>query len=175
MLSNSQTRLTRYTLLLLLIGSLGACGFRLRGPSVIPVELKQTRITGIAEFSPLALEFSKTLLGSGATVVKDEKTAQSTISISNVQYQRRVLTVDALGRVAEYELNYQFEFKIVTSDGTVLVPLQKIALTRDYRFDPDNVLAKDTEEAQIRRDMISFAVRQAMRRIDAILKSRSTK
>lgn len=173
MLSNLQTKLTRYVLLLLLIGGLTACGFRLRGPLEIPAELGLTHITGIAEFAPLALELRKRLARSGARVVKDEGIAQSTINISNEQYLRRVLTVDAQGRVAEYELNYTFEFTIVTRGGTVLVPLQKIELTRDYRFDPDNILAKDTEEAQIRQDMIGFAVRQAMRRINAILRSRS--
>ena len=85
--------------------------------------------------------------------------------------KKRVLSVDAQGRAAEFELIYTLHFKVTKSDAQVIVPEQKIELTRDFRFDPDNVLAKDAEEAQIRKDMISFAVRQMMRRIDSHLKS----
>jgi LPS-assembly lipoprotein len=79
--------------------------------------------------------------------------------------------VDAQGRAAEYELIYSFNFIVKKSDGELFVPLQKIDLSRDFRFDPNNVLAKDSEEAQIRKDMISFAVRQMMRRIESHLKT----
>jgi len=57
----------------------------------------------------------------------------------------------------------------------VIVKNQTIDLTRDYQFDPNNVLAKDAEEAQIRLDMVKFSVRQMMRRVESQLKSTRTK
>ena len=150
-----------------------ACGFRLRGDIEIPPELKETRIVGPAQFAPLALEFRRILTRAGSSVLSSTATTSSIIMIEGEQFKKRVLSVDAQGRVAEYELKYSYSFKIITSENLELVPMQKIEFTRDYRFDPDNVLAKETEEAQIRSEMIQFSVKQAMRRINAILKSKS--
>jgi LPS-assembly lipoprotein len=163
------------SLLLLAVAPLflAACGFHLRGTIEVPAALKETRIVGVAQFAPLTLELKKVLTNAGSKVLPAAAPASSTITISNELYDRRVLSVDAQGRVAEYALVYSFYFQVSDAGGTIMVPNQKIALTRDYRFDPDNVLAKDTEEAQIRSDMISFAVRQLMRRIDAALRNKS--
>jgi LPS-assembly lipoprotein len=163
--------LTRTLLLSILSASLIACGFHLRGPLELPPALKETRIAGVAAFAPLTLELKKVLTNAGAKVVSpSSKTFLSTITISNESYERRVLSVDSQGRAAEYGLVYSFYFEVSDDKGKVLVPSQKIELVRDYRFDPNNVLAKDAEEAKIHSDMISFAVRQLIRRVDATLK-----
>lgn len=150
-----------------------ACGFHLRGAVEVPTALKETRIVGVAEFAPLMLELKRILSNAGARVLPATTQTSSTITISNELYNRRVLSVDAQGRVAEYSLEYSFYFQVSDAGGTLMVPRQKIQLTRDYRFDPNNVLAKDAEEAQIRKDMLSFAVRQLMRRIDAVFRKKS--
>lgn len=160
-------------MLVLLLGSLSACGFRLRGAVELPAELKETRIVGVAEFSPLGIEFKRVLSRAGSVVHGSKEVTPSAIVIDGGTFTRRVLSVDAQGRVAEYEMRYTYTFKILGKENEELVPLQKIELTRDYRFDPDNVLAKDTEEAQLRDEMIRFSVSQAMRRINAILQARS--
>lgn len=152
---------------------LGGCGFHLRGEVKVPDSLKETRIVGIAEYSPLSLELKKVLTSAGSRVLPASAQASSTITISNELYKRRVLSVDAQGRVAEYELIYSYTFRVDGAGDTNLVPSQQIELNRDYRFDPNNVLAKDAEEAQIRKEMISFSVRQLMRRVEASLKQKS--
>lgn len=158
-------------LLVITLSQLTACGFRLRGQVAVPEELKLVHIAGSAEFAPLTLELKKVLQRSGTRVLSSQAEAQSVIAINNETFKKRVLTVDAQGRAAEYELIYTVYFNVAKTDGELIVPQQKIDLIRDYRFDPNNVLAKDAEEAQIRKDMISFAVRQMMRRIDSHLKS----
>ena len=159
--------------LLTVMCALAACGFHLRGAVEVPAALKETRIVGIAEFSALGLQLKKVLTSAGSTVLAANAKSASTLTISNELYDRRVLSVDAQGRVAEYELMYSFNFQVTDLAGAMLVPGQKIELSRDFRFDPNNVLAKDAEEKQIRADMIDFAVRQLMRRIDAHLKRKA--
>ena len=163
----------RILLLSALITSLSACGFHLRSPVNVPQSLKETKITGIAEYSALGLQLKRTLISAGSTVVAQTAKSSSTINISKEAYKRRVLSVDAQGRVAEYALMYSFSFSVSDESGAILVPSQKIEIHRDYRFDPNNVLAKDAEEQQIHKEMITFAVRQMMRRIDAILKRKA--
>ncbi len=150
---------------------LSGCGFRLRGSVDVPETLTRVHIDGLGEYAPLAQELRRVLQRSGTLVVKRDSKPESIIQVSNEQFKRRVLSVDSRGRAAEYELDYRFQFMIVKPDGESLVPLQKIQLLRDYRFDPNNVLAADAEEAQIRKEMISFGVRQMMRRIDSYMKT----
>lgn len=161
---------TRFFIIVSLFLSIAACGFRLRGSIVVPAELQRTHIAGIAEFSLLNQELKRVLQRSGTEVLSSATNAKSIITISGEEFKRRVLSVDAQGRAAEYELNYRYRFSITDLSGASIVALQQINLTRDYRFDPDNVLAKDAEETQIRLDMVKFSVRQMMRRVQSQLK-----
>ncbi|MEJ2439063.1 MAG: LPS assembly lipoprotein LptE [Gammaproteobacteria bacterium] len=164
--------LNRTLLPLLLAGCLAACGFHLRGPASLPAVLKQTHIKGVAEFDPLRLELKRVLTNAGAQVLPAEAKTPSAIVISNVNYARRVLSVDAQGRAAEYALNYSFFFQVNDASAKILVPRQQIRISRDFRFDPNAVLAKDSEEQQIRTEMIRQSVRLLMRRVDATMQQK---
>jgi LPS-assembly lipoprotein len=157
---------------LLLSLALSACGFHLRGAVAIPAVLKETRIVGVAEYAPLALELKRVLVNAGAKVLPAKAKAAATIVISQDNYKRRVLSVDAQGRAAEYGLVYTLSFQVNDAAGKPIVSNQTIELNRDFRFDPNAVLAKESEEQQIRADMIRMAVHQMMRRVDAALKQK---
>lgn len=171
-----------------------SCGFRLRGGGEVPAELKSVYISGIAEYEILNQELKRALQRAGSVVAKTPGEAQSIISISGEQTRKRVLSVDAQGRAAEYELNYHFNFSVTSnsasgvesdsqpdtaaeksSGNTLLVPTQQIKLTRDFRFDPNNVLATGAVETQLKSDLIRFAVRQMLRRIQSYLKQPQVK
>jgi LPS-assembly lipoprotein len=160
---------------LVLLSTLPACGFQLRGAApVAPVApvLQNTRIQGVANFTDLYLELKRNLERAGSQVLDDAKTSAAVLNITQEQLTRRVLTVDAQGRASEYELTYRVGFEVRSAGGETLVPAQSISLLRDYKFDPDNVLAKDTEEQALRKALVTAAVQQMMRRIDAIMKTK---
>ena len=159
--------------MVVLLLQISGCGFRLRGQVEVPEELKLVHIAGSAEFAPLTLELRRVIQRSGARVMSSRADATSIITITNETFKKQVISVDSQGRAAEYGLIYTFYFNVAKADEQVIVPQQKIEVLRDYRFDPDNVLAKDAEETQIRKDMIRFAVRQMMRRIESRIKSGS--
>jgi len=175
LLLNKFSTIARVMILLSLMLSMTACGFRLRGNVEVPEVLQQTHISGVAEFSQLNQELKRVLQRSGSEVLSRPENAKSIISISGESFRRRVLSVDAQGRTSEYELRYRYDFNIRGADGEEIVRKQTIDLTRDYQFDPNNILAKDAEEVQIRSDMIKFSVRQMMRRVDSQLKSSRSK
>ncbi len=156
-------------ILTLLLG-LSACGFRLRGHIDVPPQMQETYITGAAAFSELNIELKKALERAGAKIVSGPEAATAQLIITSEQLKRRVLSVDAKGRASEYELTYEVVFELRDKTNKVLVPTQPVNLLRDYKFDPDNVLAKDTEEVQLRKALVIAAVQQMMRRIDAGLK-----
>lgn len=156
----------------MLLVTLSACGFRLRGAVELPPAMQETRITGVAEYAPLTVQLRRLLSGSGARVLPADAPASATLVISGEELKKRVLSVDSQGRAAEYELTYRFYFEVLDGEQGVLVARQNVELVRDYRFDPDNVLATGAEEAQIREDMYRFAASQAMRRISATLRQK---
>ena len=186
MLSN-YSKIIKPVIVTCLISLLVSCGFRLRGDVETPPELKNVYIAGVAEYAELSQELRRTLLRSGSVITASEGSAQSIIRITNEVIKKRVLSVDAQGRAAEYELNYIFSFTVVSGTidignettvtdksgqakakepaDNILVPAQEVNLTRDFRFDPDNVLATDAQEKKIRLDMVRFAVSQMLRRI----------
>jgi len=137
--------------------------------------LQQTHIAGIAEFSKLSQELKRVLQRSGTEVLRHPQNAKSIITITGEEFKRRVLSVDAQGRTAEFELIYRYNFNIKRVTGETIITTQSISLNRDFQFDPANVLAKDAEEAQIRLDMIKFSVRQMLRRVQSQLKHTSVK
>jgi len=186
-----------------LIALLVSCGFRLRGAVEVPPSLKNVHISGVAEYSELNQELKRALQRSGSVITKSSDGAQSILIISGEETRKRVLSVDAQGRAAEYELNYLFSFSVISNspavttneqaagkvsnstageqsesasekpaDNNILVPTQEINLTRDFRFDPNNVLATAEEEKKVRQDLVKFAVRQMLRRIQAHFKPR---
>jgi LPS-assembly lipoprotein len=163
------------TLLLLgLLLLLSACGFRLRGNVVVPPQMQETYIKGAAAFSDLGIELKKALERSGAKVVAGPGVASAQLNIASEQLKRRVLSVDKDGRASEYELTYEVMFELRDNAEKVLVPMQTISPIRDYKFDPNNVLAKDTEEVQLRKSLVSYTVQQMMRRLEAGLKHPAT-
>src|SRR5712692_9913706 len=74
----------------------------------------------------------------------------------------------AAGRVSEYQLRYRVGFRVTDPKGVqVYLPTIEILLTRDVSYSDAQVLAKETEEALLYRDMQSDMVQQIMRRLVA--------
>jgi len=196
-LLSNYSKIIKPVIVTCLISLLVSCGFRLRGDVETPPQLKNVYIAGVAEYAELNQELRRTLLRSGSVITASEGSAESIIRITNEVMKKRVLSVDAQGRAAEYELNYIFSFTVVSGSvdagsivignettvtnksgqakgkepaDNILVPAQEVNLTRDFRFDPDNVLATDAQEKKIRLDMVRFAVSQMLRRIRSHLK-----
>lgn len=155
--------------------ALQACGFHLRGSVALPPVMAQTQIQGTAQYSELGLLLQSHLRSGGVEVVQSSAVATAILAILEDTTSRRTLTVNSAGQVTEYELTKVLRFQVSSSDGEILVPAQKISLVRDYRFDPDNVLSKGDEEAQLQKTMTEFAVQQIMRRILIVLRKADKK
>ncbi len=81
---------------------------------------------------------------------------------------KTILSLNAQGRVREYLLTYSLVFKVRNSAGVELLGPTEIALKRNIAFNEDAVLAKESEEAVLVRDMQTDLVQQILRRLAAI-------
>jgi LPS-assembly lipoprotein len=69
--------------------------------------------------------------------------------------------------VREYTLRYTVSFRVHDGKGGEFLPVNTVQLTRDITFNDSDVLAKETEEQLLYRDMQFDMVQQVMRRLAA--------
>lgn len=157
----------RLTILFLFASLLSGCGFHLRGSVDLPANYQRMAIEGVSEYSTLGLNLKRSLRGNGVEVV-EATAAQVILKLSQVSYQRRLLSVSAVsGKTAEYELHYSLTMSVRDRQGNVLLSEQPLQQLRDYVFDQNNVLGTDNQEAQLRKDMERDLVGQILRRLQA--------
>ena len=154
----------RRALALLLLATLAGCGFQLRGSATLPFET--VYVPGAS--GGIALDLKRNIqAGTNAKVVDDPKNAQAVLEFSREERQKVILSLTGTGAVSEYQLRYLVSFRVHDAKGKDYVPTNTIELTRDVTFNDAQVLAKETEEQLLYRDMQSDMVQQIMRRLAA--------
>ncbi len=121
-----------------------ACGWHLRGSYAMPPTLVPIAVEG----EGIAGELRDSLRRTGAL---DGGEPASRVEILEQNQDRRVVSVDADGKVNEYEIRYDVRWQLTASgdDGTgqrVLIAPQTLQASRTYDFDSGSVLSKSDEE-----------------------------
>jgi LPS-assembly lipoprotein len=94
--------------------------------------------------------------------------AQAVLGFTQELRDKVILSFNAAGRVSEYQLRYRVGFRVTDPKGAqVFLPTSEILLTRDVSYSDAQVLAKETEEALLYRDMQTDMVQQILRRLVA--------
>ena len=157
-------------MLLILISCLivlEGCGFRLRGSLGGELALPPLYIQSSGN-KLFVTELRQALGNTQTQVVSERSGAALIIGIGAEKLNRRVLTVDASGRVQEYELHYAVSFAVNDASARPVLASQTLSERRSFEFTGEDVLAKEAEETQIYQDMRRNAVRSAMRRLQAL-------
>jgi LPS-assembly lipoprotein len=144
---------------------LAACGFQLRGTAALPFE---TLYMPPATVAGVALDLKRNIQsGTRTTVVDDPKKAEAVLEFTQEAREKHILSLAATGRVREFQLRYRVAFRVHDGKGGEFLPLSTLQLTRDVTFNDSGVLAKETEEQLLYRDMQFDMVQQIMRRLGA--------
>ena len=155
-----------------LVLSLSACGFHLRGSNGSFMLPFATMNIGLPDSSPLAIDLKRYIRAIGSTeVVGTKDGADAVLEVLSDPERNRTKTILSLnknGRVQEYQLGYSINFRVLDKAGNQLLAPTTISLVRPITFDESQVLAKETEEAALYRDMRNDLVQQIMRRLAAI-------
>ncbi len=155
----------RAILLSLLLLALAGCGFQLRGTADLPFAtlfMPPTNTAGVA------LDLRRNIQsGTRTTVVDDPKKAEAILEFSQEAREKHILSIAANGRVREFQLRYIVAFRVHDGKGAEFLPVNTVQLTRDVTFNDTDVLAKESEELLMYRDMQFDMVQQIMRRLAA--------
>ncbi len=141
--------------------ALSGCGFQLRGQTTLPFATLYVPGT-----TALAVELKRNIAsGTQTKLVDAPDKAQAQLIMSADQREKVILSFNTAGRVREFQLKYKFAFRVVDARGREYLPENEITLTRDISFNDSQVLAKETEEGLLYRDMQSDMVQQILRRL----------
>lgn len=147
---------------------LASCGFHLRGAANYTF---QSIFVNAAGAPTLAAEMRRALSSTGsARIVDDPKNAQVILDIPLVADDKEVLTLSGGGAVREYLLIKRVQFRLHDADGNEWLPPGEIALRRTYSFSESEVLARNTQEQRLLKEMQTDAVQQLVRRLQAARK-----
>lgn len=142
---------------------LGACGFHLRAQATLPFETLYVEGSGNSTF---VNELKRAVQsGSSTRLVEVPAEAQAVLQVMGEARQKNILSLSGSGRVREYELVYRITFRLHDGKGKELIPTGEISLKRDVSFNDAQLLAKESEELLLYRDMQSDAVQQIFRRL----------
>jgi len=158
-------RLGLLVLLMLCVVAAG-CGFHLKGESPLPFT---TLYTNISDDSAFGSGLRRAILASspGTRFVEKPSEAQATLTQLENRQSMRDLSIDARGRVEEYELNLVFTFQLTDAQNHLLLPPTTLRATRELPYDPDAVQAKQGEIGATYREMQQSLISLIVRRLSA--------
>jgi LPS-assembly lipoprotein len=154
-------------LVLLIAAPLAGCGFQLQGAMTLPEDIRSVYVSAPDLLSPFAVELSRALERTGASVAGSAAAADAVIRVRNDRTGRRVLSVSSRNTPQEYEIFYTIDYTI-DRDGAEVMPLQRHELTRSFTFDQSRLLAKDREEDVLREAMARDLADLVLRRLESL-------
>ena len=155
----------RFLLLGIMSVLISACGFQLRGVAKLPFE---TMYVEASDTSPIGNDLRRTLKSSNVRLTNSAAEAQAVVQLLGETREKIILSLSGGGRVREYQLRMRVSFRVYgPSDKELLAPTE-IVLLRDFSYDDTQILAKESEEALLFRDIQNDAVQQIMRRVSAV-------
>lgn len=162
------TRIAAGMVLAVLLASLSACGFRLRGEVELPPELTRLRLDMDESGPRIRRELVSALERGGVTFVPPGTTDVAVLRVPVNQASTEALSISEQARVTEYAVRHRVELEITAADGAVLMPRQEILLERDFVFDRLDALGVAGQEEALMRDLEREMVRAILRRIESL-------
>ena len=162
----------RSLILLALVSLISACGFQLRGGYALPFD---SIYIDLPTSSTLYADLKRNIETTSKTrIVANQKDAQAVLSVIADRNTKHILSLSGGGRVREFQLIRQFIYRVHTMEGRDFIPQNEIVIRRDMSYSDEKVLAKESEEALLQRDMQADLVAQLMRRLSSVKISDAT-
>ena len=160
-----QTKL-RALFLMLLVTSLVACGFHLRGAA--DVSFGSIFIQG----NPLVIskKLVKSLNTNGVKVLPSAEGAELLLEMIGEESEKRILSLAGRGTVNEFELYYRVHYRTKSAGSALWSQAQTVEARRDFTYDDANLLAKQGEEKRLNENMQQDVLSSLMRRLSSLKK-----
>ncbi|HWY73252.1 MAG TPA: LPS assembly lipoprotein LptE [Burkholderiaceae bacterium] len=146
--------------------AVAGCGFQLRGEQKLPFE---TIFVNTPPNSALGATLGRQIrAGTHTQTVPLASQASAVLEILGESRDKEILTLNAQGRAVEYKLTYRLRFRLHDGKGREYIAPTEMRAQRDISINDSQVLAKESEESLLYRDMQTDLVQQLLRRIAAV-------
>ena len=143
---------------------LTACGFHLRGVSVLSFE--SIFISGNTLI--ISEDLKKSLISNNVKLLSSAEGAELQIELIGEESEKRILSLAGVGTVNEYELFYRVHYRTKTLGQVTWSPVSTIESRRDYTYSDANLLAKSTEEDALNEHIQKDVASGVMRRLSTL-------
>lgn len=139
-------------LLLLCMVAVAGCGFKMRGQADLPFKSIYTNINRQSSFG---IYIYRLLKASSPETVMANDTAHADIIVNQLGMNRTQteVSLDANGKVEEYELSLTFQFSVVDKQGNELIAPTTLSSSQLLPYDENAADAKAAEMQLIYRTM----------------------
>ena len=143
------------------LATLAGCGFQLRGQSALPFEAAYVETASSSVLGNLL----RGHLDRQAKLISLREKADVIIRLSNERRDKTILSLSGAGKVREYRLVHAVTVSAVNREGAELLAPAEIRQSRDFSYSDQQILAKEAEEASLRKEMDGDILRQMLRRL----------
>lgn len=147
------TSIRNQFLMILVIISLIACGFQLRGG----IEANFNSISIDGGSAGFVKQLKKRLRQSSIVVLPTG--GEVKLEIVDDLLNKRILSLNSDGRISEYELNYKVSYRVKGQNDSEWGQLINNEVRRQYTYDDENVVAKALEEEKLINGMRDELIR----------------
>jgi LPS-assembly lipoprotein len=155
--------LSRLFAILVTAMMMAGCGFHLRGQEGMPFDnLYLVTANPNTEF---IRELRRSLQANKVKLVSDAQQADVILDIISEIPDQQILTLDASGRVSEFELFYRVSLRAYDLKNQEWIPADDFILRRDFPYNDNNVLAMEAQENLLYHSMHTEMVQQIVRRL----------
>lgn len=152
---------------------LSACGFHLAGQQPVPDGLQKVYIDTVTPYKvgepPVETQLRAILQRRGVQVLSSPNNDATTIRLSKLSESREVLSIGTDGKALEFRVVTRLHYEVFKGPQTLMLPGDLVA-SRDYSFEPSQLLAKEAEELRLRSFIQNELAELLMLRIDAGLR-----
>jgi LPS-assembly lipoprotein len=135
---------------------------------VVPQSVGNVHIATQLADRDFVSELTRALNVYGVEAVSSAAAADYSVVIVNFRQNRHIGTLNASGRVAEYQLNEDVDFLIANATGTPLTALFTASVERSYEIQESDILSSENEERLVKREMREEIVRQILNRLKVL-------
>lgn len=167
---HNTTRFMRPIILIGLLLWLSGCGYHLKGYHQVTPGLDGLFVEQGDQRGTLAGMLQRELSVSGVKLAKNPVEARHRLRVTRERFNQRVISVDANGKVLEYEIRLDARFAVFAANGAERMPEQGLEITRQLILSDADELGRRNEAALMKVDMRMDMASQIIRRLQAQLK-----
>ena len=156
--------------------ALSGCGFHPVGSRPMPKALKSVHVELVDPYRvtapPVEEALKARIVRGGGEVVSKADDAETTLRLTDLREAQEVLSIGTDGRAIEYRLVTRVTFemrRVVAGKAQVLIAPESQTVSRDYSFSAQQILAKEAEEARLRRYLQDELAERVLLRVEARL------